>query len=216
MTPTGTKEISIAENGTTTHDVTDYANAEVTVNVPTPTDYLAALLENELTSYTVTTSNIKQHTFRGATNLTSVAFPASLTTIEDYAFTGTRLVYAVLHAVETMGSNAFSAIPSLTAVDIGSLGEIYTSIFNGDASLNVLVLRGNTMTTLRNINALKDTPFASGGTGGKLYVPQSLISDYQGATNWSTILGYPNNSIQSIESSIYKTQYVDGTPIATT
>ena len=33
ITPTGTKQISITENGTTTEDVTNYANAEITVNV---------------------------------------------------------------------------------------------------------------------------------------------------------------------------------------
>lgn len=32
-TPTGTKQISITQNGTTTEDVTNYANAEITVNV---------------------------------------------------------------------------------------------------------------------------------------------------------------------------------------
>ena len=35
ITPTGTKQISITANGTTTEDVTSYANAEITVNVPT-------------------------------------------------------------------------------------------------------------------------------------------------------------------------------------
>ena len=34
-TPTGTKQISITENGTTIEDVSVYANAEITVNVPT-------------------------------------------------------------------------------------------------------------------------------------------------------------------------------------
>lgn len=34
ITPTGTKEITINENGTTTEDVTNYANAQITVNVP--------------------------------------------------------------------------------------------------------------------------------------------------------------------------------------
>ena len=33
ITPTGTKEIAITENGTTTEDVTNYASAEITVNV---------------------------------------------------------------------------------------------------------------------------------------------------------------------------------------
>lgn len=34
ITPTGTKEISITENGTTTEDVTNYASAEISVSVP--------------------------------------------------------------------------------------------------------------------------------------------------------------------------------------
>lgn len=34
ITPAGTKQISITENGTTTEDVTSYASAEITVNVP--------------------------------------------------------------------------------------------------------------------------------------------------------------------------------------
>lgn len=33
ITPTGTKQISISQNGTTTEDVTNYANAQITVNV---------------------------------------------------------------------------------------------------------------------------------------------------------------------------------------
>lgn len=33
VTPTGTKEISITQNGTTTEDVTNYASAQITVNV---------------------------------------------------------------------------------------------------------------------------------------------------------------------------------------
>lgn len=33
ITPTGTKQINISQNGTTTEDVTNYANAQITVNV---------------------------------------------------------------------------------------------------------------------------------------------------------------------------------------
>lgn len=36
ITPTGTLEINIQENGVTTHDVTNYAEASVTVDVPEP------------------------------------------------------------------------------------------------------------------------------------------------------------------------------------
>ena len=76
------------------------------------------------------------------------------------------------------------------------------------------MLRKTSVTTLGNVAHFDGTPFASGGTGGTLYVPQALIADYQAATNWSTILGYANNKILPIEGSIYKTQYADGTPIS--
>lgn len=36
VTPTGTKQISISQNGTTTEDVSAYASAEITVAVPIP------------------------------------------------------------------------------------------------------------------------------------------------------------------------------------
>lgn len=58
ITPTGTKQISITENGTVTEDVTNYANAEITVNVsggsvnPLPSGYtLLEYLESSGTQY---------------------------------------------------------------------------------------------------------------------------------------------------------------------
>lgn len=43
------------------------------------------------------------------------------------------------------------------------------------------------------------------GGGGKLYVPQALISAYQQHTKWATLLNNnPNNQILAIEGSIYE------------
>lgn len=53
VTPAGTKQISITANGTTTEDVTNYANAEIAVNVPSA-DKLAVLASGV---YTRTTSS---------------------------------------------------------------------------------------------------------------------------------------------------------------
>ncbi|MBQ1716811.1 MAG: leucine-rich repeat protein [Ruminococcus sp.] len=188
------------------------------------TDYLAALLENELTSYEVTSDRIKAHTFRGASALTSVTFAAANLEIEDYAFYQSGLTYAVLPSLAAMGSFAFGAITSLQAVDIATttMSEIYTNIFNGSANMNMVVIRDASVLGLRNINAFTNTPFASGKSGGTLYVPNSLISSYQSATNWGTILGYANNQIKSIESTHtdpnapidLTTHYVDGTLIS--
>lgn len=120
--------------------------------------------------------------------------------------------------------------PYVTAFDIlittntANEHAIAANAFAQDTALNTIVLRNtDRITTLTNIQAFTNTPFASGKAGGTLYVPNDLISTYQSASNWSTILGYANNSIKSIESThtdpnapidltLY---YADGTPIPT-
>lgn len=111
---------------------------------------------------------------------------------------------------------------NLLGVDF--LGEVSSAyIFRNCTKLKHLVLRAATVQSLSATAAFTSTPFASGGTGGTLWVPASLISSYQAATNWSTILGYTNNQIKSIESSVtdpdapanLTTHYVDGSVIPT-
>ena len=101
---------------------------------------------------------------------------------------------------------------------VSNIGANYT--FRNATSLKYLVLR-KTSVVPTNTNSYTGTPFPSDGTGGTLYVPASLIASYQAAANWSTILGYANNQIKSIESThtdpdapIDLTLYYgDGTPI---
>ena len=89
--------------------------------------------------------------------------------------------------------------------------------------LVAVVIRASSVCTLGNINVFQSSPFASGKAGGTLYVPNNLISSYQSASNWSTILGYANNQIKSIESTHtdpnapvdLTTHYIDGTLIPT-
>ena len=112
------------------------------------------------------------------------------------------------------GAFSFQYDRALSIVDCGgSFDGFGGQVFTGCSVLKTLILRPASLVSLGNINNFNSTPFASGGTGGTLYVPQSLISSYQSATNWSTILGYANNQILPIEGSIYETQYADGTPI---
>lgn len=110
--------------------------------------------------------------------------------------------------------NLFAYCGELLAVDLGTnqIGTIGNYTFYNSSKFSTLILRSSTQISLSNINAFNNTPFASGGSGGTLYVPQALIASYQAAANWSTILGYANNQILPIEGSIYETQYADGTP----
>lgn len=79
ITPTGTKQISITQNGTTTEDVTNYASAEITVNVPssgiTPTGTIQ-ITENgtfDVTQYASAAVNVSGGGGGGAKVLTKLA-----------------------------------------------------------------------------------------------------------------------------------------------
>ena len=106
----------------------------------------------------------------------------------------------------------------LTKFDIGgkasSVGNFAANAFQNCSNLNIVIIRDTSMRALANINVFSGTPFASGKAGGTLYVPSSLVSTYQSATNWSTILGYSTNSIVAIEGAQYENYYADGTSIS--
>ena len=157
------------------------------------------------------------YVFAGCTSLEFLNLP-KVTTLGGYCFRNcTSLEQIVLpSATQFGGNNTFQNCTALKVVDFGAptrLGNV--EFFINCSQLTTVILRTPSVCSLTNINNIASgTPFASTGTGGTLYVPSALISDYQSATNWSTVLGYANNSIQAIEGSIYETQYADGTPIS--
>lgn len=201
----------------------------------------AGLISGELSGdyENSTAAKIRAQAFTGCTKLTSVSLPnateaganafyncsrvawlrlpALRSASANYTFSGmTSLTSIVLPSFSIgFGTFAFSADTNLSAADIGNGTSISGQCFS-NTKLSTLVLRkSNGVFPLAHINAFTNTPFASGGTGGTLYVPSAMIASYQSATNWSTILGYETNQILPIEGSIYETQYADGTPITT-
>lgn len=252
--PTGTKEISLTANGTTTHDVAGYADAEVTVNVPV--GYTA----NELYDMALPTGTftmpvdtiLEENGIKKRKGITKISFPnagyvtysafesmSALTDVDLPVANGvggnaflncTALVNIVLPNCHKIFNQSFKGCSKLVGADFGgtvpedaAVGLSSTSTFDGCTKLQHLVIRSTKMFVLGNINVFNNTRFASGKAGGILYVPQSLVSAYQGASNWSTILGYTNNQIKSIESTAtdptapvdLTTHYIDGTLIPT-
>ena len=113
----------------------------------------------------------------------------------------------------TVNSDFAANCSSLTAIDFGSPSSIGSLSFRNSAKLNILIIRKETLCSLGGTGSFSGTLFASGKTGGILYVPNDLIESYQEATNWSTILAYENNQILPIEGSAYEFYYVDGSPV---
>ena len=211
------------------------------------TDYAPDLLMDKLTEYSSNeVTSLRRSAFRYATKIVTLNLPECLSVATECITYMSALEHLYLPKCKTFSSiDAISynsklsvlALPSITsainsygfrsngftALDLGeSFGGFITgNCLNGCTKLNTLIIRNPSVASLPNINVFTNTPFASGKAGGTLYVPNSLISGYQSATNWSTILGYANNSIKSIESThtdpdapidltLY---YADGTPI---
>ena len=154
---------------------------------------------------------------RSCTKMIKAHLPKVTSLGNNNGFNGcTQLAGIVLPSLNSkIGSMSFRTNSKLKYGDFKNVTSIETYAFQDCVIFDTLIIRNtSTAATLANINAFNNTPFASGKAGGTLYVPSALISDYQSATNWSVILGYTNNSITSIEGSIYETQYADGTLIS--
>lgn len=114
---------------------------------------------------------------------------------------------------KTFYSQFFDSCSKLTTIDTRGNNISGSNVFKNCTLLNKLILRKTSLVGLSAIGHFSGTPFASNGSGGTLYVPNALISTYQGASIWSTILGYANNNIVAIEGSQYENYYADGTAI---
>lgn len=155
------------------------------------------------------TGSINSYTFDGCTKLVSVNLP-NANQMVGYNFRNcTSLTKVMLPGLvktgnSATGADAFRNCTSLETVDLGKCVRIDTNCFNGDTNLNKLILRKTTVCTLNNVNAFTSTPYASGGSGGTVYVPSALISSYQTASNWSTLYNAGTCSFVALEGSQYE------------
>lgn len=178
-----------------------------------PLEMARKIVDGTITSYVDDSlTDIKNYAFYNCSNMTEFKCHNVINGGKD-AFTGTKVHKLALPRWTYYAGYALENNRTLYELDLTDAYRFAVNTFNGCSALSVLVLRHSSVVSLANINAFTNTPFASGKAGGTLYVPQSLISSYQSATNWSTILGYANNQILPIEGSAYETQYADGTPI---
>lgn len=155
----------------------------------------------------------------------SIIFPDLTSSLPDFCFQGASVPILVFPSLTgRIGSNAFrSTGAGISTIDFGpGATETGSYTFNDCRALSTIIFRRDGVVSLANTGNTVPGPFASNGSGGTLYVPSAQVSQYTQASNWSTILGYPNNQIKSIESThtdpnapidltLY---YADGTPIA--
>lgn len=216
------------------------------------TDALALLLVNQLTSYQITTTAIKEYAFYNASALKSVTFPPELTgAIGSYAFYGAGVQSVHARRIYSIGQNAFhtNALRTLVieyvtktpdnisgpiggqafrgnnleVIDFGHIaGFNRAQLFTGQTKLKTLILRDTSCVELSDVNVFNGSPFASGGSGGTIYIPEALydhlgdgtVYDYKAAANWSALDGCGTITWAKIEGSAYDGCWADGTPIS--
>ena len=144
------------------------------------------------------------YAFHSCTSLEKVSFP-NATAIKQFAFgacTALREVY--IPSVLSIDQESFNSCTNLEVLDLHNLQNIPAKALKVCSKLQTLVLRKESVCSLVNVSAFDYTPFASGGTGGTVYVPSALITQYQQATNWSTLYAAGTCSFAAIEGSEYE------------
>ena len=78
-------------------------------------------------------------------------------------------------------NGALGENPNLRILDYGK--QVITNILNGDVNLEILILRDDK--TVRSANPIPaNCKLGINGTGGYVYVPQVLLSQYQANASW--------------------------------
>ena len=203
-------------------------------------DYVSLQNQTGITSLSfpnvTTLANVSAGGFSGMTGLISFSAPKATRVPSSMLNGNTSMTSANLDKLEDTSTNLFYGCTSLTVLVLPSVKTIYSQTFrncsnletldvlgtngfasqnnmNGCTKLNKLIIRKDGVATLSNVNNFTGTPFASGGTGGEIYVPSAQITSYQTANNWSTVHGYGTITWKAIEGSDYETHYADGRTI---
>lgn len=129
-------------------------------------------------------------------------------------------VFTQMPALENLALPSLTGNPStnhlnftgsgIKVVDIGeNFGDFASAGFSNANNVETVILRKQTQISLGNTSCFNSTKLAVSGSGGEIYVPSALLTDYETGTNWSAL----NATYKAIEGSYYETHYADGTEV---
>lgn len=111
----------------------------------------------------------------------------ALSTLRDHTFRGRTLLEEVdLPNIFSIGQYAFGGCTGLTSIDITNSNSIGANAFNGASNLKDVIIGGNTVHTLSNVNAFTGILATKTLPSGGIFVPASMRDTYRDATNWSS------------------------------
>lgn len=154
---------------------------------------------------------ISDYAFNNCSMLSSINMPNIEGVISQYAFASCNLPSISLSKVSKFNSScfqsnynmsiatfaigavalqkAFANCSKLQQVTFGSASSLAASAFLNCSRLESVYLSGSTVATLQT-TTFSSTPITNStylGRFGSVYVPSSLLSSYQSATNWANI-----------------------------
>ena len=147
-------------------------------------------------------TTIGNNAFYNCSNIISISFPVCMT-IGSYAFVScSRLTMASFPACSIIGSSAFYFCKGLTTASLPACTTIGNNAFQYCYNLSRVILEASSVCLLRSSLAFSSTPFTGYSSyfssTPHIYVPSSLITAYQSATNWTYFSSY-FSAIESLE-----------------
>lgn len=125
----------------------------------------------------------------------SASFPQLVTAGEDMFLRCYSLANVSMPKVKELKNWSFEYCRELVFLDFPCLEKIGANVFYGSA-LETLIIRTNNVCALGNTNSFNKAC--------NVYVPQALISEYQQATNWSSLYADGTLNFVAIEGSEYE------------
>lgn len=161
-------------------------------------------------------TTLGQYAFRACPNLKTVHLPRA--NMNSLVFLDSPAVeFLFLPSAISLGSGCFQRCTNLQTVILPVMRSLNTgNVFVGDTNLKTVVLGYDSVVDC-NASMFGQTPFASGGSGGDIYIPKALYDhlgdgsnlDYLHNTKWNTFNGYGTITWHPIEGSEYET-YMPG------
>lgn len=160
--------------------ITTYTNDRITSVGNNAFHNCTSLVEVNLPNVTT----LGNSSFNNCTSLVSINIPLVTSITTQTFYSCTALTELIMPSLTTVGSQAVRNSKNLAYVDLGVCTSLGALSFDGCTALETLVVRTTKVCTLVNTSALSGTKIA-GGTG-YIYVPDTLLAQYQEASNWST------------------------------
>ena len=161
-------------------------------------------------------TTVGPYAFQACRSLKTVRLPR--TNLTTFVFLDASAVeFLFLPSAIGLGMGCFQRCTNLQTVILPAIRSLNTgNVFVGDANLKTIVLGYDSVVDC-NASMFGQTPFASGGSGGDIYIPKALYDhlgdgsnlDYLHHTRWNTFNSYGTITWHPIEGSEYET-YMPG------